>query len=162
MKRTDAVMVRPRTPADDRFIAMLARPSFGKYSAAPEQSIAALVNARSALTFVAEAAGRPVGFAIVSFDVLGRPYGPWARPVLASLDAIAVHEPARRSGVGKALLAEALRAARDAISMSLRTAVSNRGAQALFRRAGFQTAMQIEGFYRGEQDALAMMKLLAI
>lgn len=163
MKRTGVVTVRPRTPADDRFIVSLARPSFGRYSTAPEQSIAALMGSRSALTLVAEAGGRLVGFAIVSFEALERPYGPWARPVLASLDAIAVHEHAQGSGVGKVLLAEAERAARakDAVSMHLRTAATNRRAQALFRRAGFQTAVQIASFYRGGQDALAMMKLLA-
>ena len=31
--------------------------------------------------------GRVLGFAIVSFEALLRPFGPWVRPVLASLDA---------------------------------------------------------------------------
>jgi ribosomal protein S18 acetylase RimI-like enzyme len=163
MKRTSVVRVRPRTPADDRFIVALARPSFGRYSMAPEQSIAAMMNGRAALTFVAEAGGRPVGFAIVSFETLKKQYGPWTCPVLASLDAIAVQEGAQGSGVGKALLAAAERAARarEAVSMHLRTATTNRRAQALFRGAGFQTVVQLGDFYRGEQDAFAMMKLLA-
>lgn len=163
MKRTGVVTVRPRTPADDRFIVGLARPSFGRYSMAPEQSVAAMMNARSALTLVAEAGGRPIGFAIVSFEALRKPYGPWTRPVLASLDAIAVHESAQRAGVGKALLAEVERVARsrEAVSMHLRTAKSNRSAQALFRRAGYQTAVELARFYRDGQGALAMMKLLA-
>ena len=163
MKRTSVVTVRPRTPADDRFIVSLARPSFGRYSMAPEQSIAAMMNGRSALTFVAEAAGRPVGFAIVSFETLKRQYGPWTCPVLASLDAIAVQEGAQGSGVGKALLEAVERAARarDAVSINLRTATSNRRAQTLFRSVGFQTTVELPGFYRGGQGALAMMKLVA-
>ena len=163
MKRPGVVTVRPRTSADDRFIVALARPSFGRYSTAPEQSVAGMIQGRSALTLVAESEGRLVGFAIVSFEALGKPYGPWARPVLASLDAIAVQQSAQRSGVGKALLAEIERAARgrEAVSIHLRTATSNRRAQALFRGAGFHPAVQIQSFYRGGQDAVAMMKLLA-
>src|SRR5262245_23710425 len=122
MKRTGAVTVRPRTPADDGAIAALARPSFGRYSQAPEQSVAAMMNGRSARTVVAESRGRLIGFAIVSFDALAQPFGPWQRPVVASLDAIAVSESAQGAGVGKALLAEAIRVARaeNAISITLR------------------------------------------
>ncbi len=155
--------VRPRTPADDERITALARPSFGKYSQAPEQSVLHMMNARNAHTVVAEAGGRLVGFAIVSFDALGRPYGPWAHPVLASLDAIAVQEGVQRRGVGSALLAEVERVARtrDAVGINLRTATTNTRAQALFRRAGFQRAVQLDGFYRGGLSAFAMTKLLA-
>ena len=164
MKRTGIVTVRPRIPADDRFIAALARPSFARYSMVPEQSVTAMMNGRTAVTLVAEAGARPIGFAIVSFESLGRPYGPWMQPVLASLDAIAVDEKAQGAGVGKALLAEVERVARarDAVSVHLRTATTNRRAQALFRRAGYQTAVHIEGFYRGGQGALAMMKVLDV
>jgi ribosomal protein S18 acetylase RimI-like enzyme len=163
MKRTGVVTVRPRTPADDSFILALARPSFSPYSQAPGQSVAAMMSSRAAVTLIAEIGGRPIGFAVVSFLTLQKPYGPWARPVLASLDAIAVHEDARKHGVGKALLAGVERAARnrEAVSIHLRTATSNRSAQALFRRAGYQVALEIEGFYRGGQNALAMMKVIA-
>jgi ribosomal protein S18 acetylase RimI-like enzyme len=163
MKRAGVVTVRPRTSADDEGIVALARPSFGKYSPAPEQSVWSMMQAGNAHTLVAEAGGRLVGFAIVSFDALGRPFGPWARPVLASLDAIAVHEGAQGSGVGRALLAEVERTARarEAVSINLRTATTNTRAQALFRRAGFQKAVQLQGFYRGGQSAFAMTKLLA-
>lgn len=163
MKRTGVVTVRRRTPADDRFILMLAQPSFGRYSTVPEQSVAAMMNARSAVTLVAEVSHAPIGFAIVSFGMLPRQYGPWLRPALASLDAIAVLEGAQQRGVGRTLLGEVERVAsdREAVSIHLRTAVSNKAAQALFRRAGFQTVLQIQSFYRGGQDALAMMKLLA-
>lgn len=155
--------VRPRTPADDERIVALSRPSFGKYSTAPEQSVWGMLHHRGAVTVVAEAEGRLVGFAIVSFEALQRPFGPWSRPVLAHLDAIAVHERAQGMGVGSALLAEAERVARarEAVSMNLRTAATNTRAQALFRRAGFQKSLQIEAFYRGGQSAFAMTKLLA-
>jgi ribosomal protein S18 acetylase RimI-like enzyme len=163
MKRTGVVSVRLRTPADDRAIAALARPSFGRYSQTPEQSVTSMMRAPSARTLVADAGGRVVGFAIVSFEALDRPYGPWLRPLLASLDAIAVHESAQGNGVGKALLAEIERVARasGAVSLTLRTAATNGRAQALFRGAGFQTTVSLQAFYRGGQTALAMMKLLA-
>ena len=163
MKRAGVVTVRPRTPADDERIVALARPSFGKYSQAPEQGVWAMMQARSAHTVVAESGGRLVGFAIVSFEALAKPFGPWTRPVLASLDAIAVRDTAQGGGVGSALLAEVEREARarEAVSLNLRTATTNTRAQALFRRAGFQKAAQLEGFYRGGQSAFAMTKLLA-
>lgn len=155
--------VRPRAPADDEAIVALSRPSFSKYSPSPEHSVWGMMHQRGARTLVAEAHGRVVGFAIVSFEALARPFGPWTRPVVASLDAIAVHERAQGSGVGKALLAETERVAKaeGAVSMSLRTAVTNRSAQALFRRAGFQSTLRIDAFYRGGQGAFAMTKLLA-
>ena len=163
MKRTGVVTVRPRTPADDGFILGLARLSFSPYSQPPGQSVAAMMSSRAAVTVVAEAGGRLLGFAVVSFTTLKRPFGPWERPALASLAAIAVREEARGAGVGKALMTEVERAARSrgAVSIHLRTATTNRSAQALFRRSGFQTAVQIEGFYRGGQGAFAMMKVLA-
>lgn len=122
-----------------------------------------MMQARAARTLVAEANGRLAGFAIVSFEELRRPFGPWARPVVASLDAIAVHEDAQGNGVGAALLAEAEQVARaqQAVSLTLRTAVTNARAQGLFRRAGFQTTVRLDAFYRGGQGALAMTKLLA-
>lgn len=155
--------VRPRTAADDELILELARPSFGRYSQAPGRSVAGMMAARSARTLVAEADRRFAGFAIVSFEAAKGTFGPWVRPVVASLDAIAVHEQAQGNGVGAALLAEVERVARgqQAVSLTLRTAVTNAAAQALFRRAGFQTAVRIDGFYRGGQGAFAMTKLLA-
>src|SRR5262245_17184657 len=138
MKRAGVVTVRPRTAADDEFIVALARPSFGRYSQAPGRSVAGMMEARSAHTLVAEAGSRRAGFAIVSFEAVRSTFGPWVRPVVASLDAIAVHEQAQGNGVGKALLAEVERVARGqgAVSLTLRTAITNAIAQALFRRAG--------------------------
>jgi len=163
MKRASVVTVRPRSSADDDAIVALSRPSFGKYSPAPERSVWNMMQSRGARTLVAEAGGRVLGFAIVSFEALARPFGPWARPVIASLDAIAVHEKAQGAGIGMALLGgvESVARAEGAVSMNLRTAVTNTRAQALFRRAGFQATVQIQGFYRGGQGAFAMTKLLA-
>lgn len=164
MKRARVVTVRPRRPGDDdAAIVELAGPSFGRYSRSPGQTVAGMMNARGARTFVAESGGRLLGFAIVSFEAVERPFGPWARPVVASLDAIAVNEAVQGGGVGAALLEEVERAARaqQAVSLTLRTATTNTRAQALFRRAGFQSAAQIPGFYRGGIAAFAMTKLLA-
>jgi ribosomal protein S18 acetylase RimI-like enzyme len=163
MKRALVVTVRPRTPADDEAIVALARPSFGRYSQAPGQSVAAMMRARTAETLVAEAGRRLLGFAIVTFEALPQAFGPWVRPVVASLDAIAVNEKQQGAGVGSALLAEVerLARARGAVTLTLRTAVSNARAQALFRRAGFQATVQIQAFYRNGLSAFAMSKALA-
>lgn len=164
MKPVGVVTVRPRTSGDDEAIATLARPSFGQYSQSPAQVVAALMRARGARTLVAEASGRLLGFAVVSFTRLEQTFGPWEKPVLASLDAIAVDAKVQGGGVGKALLAEVERVARaqQAVSINLRTATTNTRAQGLFRRAGFLVPAQLPGFYRGEQHALAMTKLLAV
>ncbi|MFO0586833.1 MAG: GNAT family N-acetyltransferase [Polyangiaceae bacterium] len=163
MKRAGVVTVRQRVPADDERILSLAKPSFGKYSLAPEQGVWGMLNHRGSVTVVAEAEGRVVGFAIVSFEALSKPFGPWARPVLAHLDAIAVQERAQGMGVGSALITEVERISRsrEAVSINLRTATTNTRAQALFRRAGFQKSLRIESFYRGGLGAFAMTKLLA-
>jgi ribosomal protein S18 acetylase RimI-like enzyme len=162
MKPVGVVTVRPRTAADDEFIAGLARPSFGRYSQAPAQTVASMIRAPAARTVVAESRGRLLGFAIVSFEKLKNSFGPWAQPVLASLDAIAVDENVQGGGVGRALLAEVERLARErqAVSLTLRTATANTRAQALFRRAGFQLTAPIAGLYRGGQNGLAMAKFL--
>ncbi|MEZ4299673.1 MAG: GNAT family N-acetyltransferase [Polyangiaceae bacterium] len=163
MKRTGVVTVRPRSPADDGFILHLSGSAFGPYSSTPDRSVAAMMGSRAARTVVAEIGGEPVGFAIVSFEALRKPYGPWARPVLASLDAIAVHESARGTGAGRALMdaVEHLARSQGAISIHLRTATENRRAQALFVASGYRRAAELPGMYRGGQSAFAMMKLLA-
>lgn len=163
MKPVGVVTVRPRAPADDERILELSRPSFSRYSQAPAQTVASMMRAAAARTVVAEARGRLLGFAIVSFERLQKSFGPWTSPVLASLDAIAVQESARGGGVGRMLLAEVERMARerDAVSLTLRTATANTSAQALFKRAGFQITAPIAGLYRGGQNGVAMTKFLA-
>ncbi len=162
MKRTRTITVRPAGNEDYENILRLARPSFGKYSLFPEKTIESMLRGRTSKVFVAERGERAAGFVIVSFEVVNQPFGPWLRPVTASLDAIAVHPEMMGEGIGRALLSEALRVAKSehAVNMTLRTAASNQKALALFRATGFQTTLEIPQFYRGTLTAFAMTLLL--
>jgi ribosomal-protein-alanine N-acetyltransferase len=159
---TAGVRVRARRPEDDEFIHALARSAFTHYSRTPGRFVMTMIEEARANALVAETEGLPRGFAVVSFEALGRAFGPWAQPVVASLDAIAVDLEARRRGIGRVLLSavESLGRKKQAVSLSLRTAAGNTRAQALFRSAGFQVMAELPGYYRGGQTALAMTKWL--
>ncbi len=163
MGTTGLLTVRHRRQDDDDFIRDVAQESFARWSHAPKQSITAMIHGRLSRTIVAEKDGERLGFAIVAFEALPRPYGPWSHPVLAHLDAIAVRKNARRMGIGQVLLASAETLANEAnaICMTLNTACSNRAGLALFRSYGYQATREIPEFYRGGQSAWAMTKLLA-
>lgn len=163
MGTTGLLTVRLRRADDDDFIRDVAQESFARWSHSPRQSIMAMVHERTARTLVAEKDGERLGFAIVTFEALPRPFGPWSRPVVAHLDAIAVRKNARRMGIGQVVLAGAETIAREcnAICMSLHTARGNRPALLLFAAYGYQIMLEIPEFYRGGQPALAMTKLLA-
>lgn len=163
MRATGLLTVRLRRPDDDDFIRDVAQESFARWSHAPRQSIMAMVHERTARTLVAEKDGKRLGFAIITFETLTRPFGPWSRPAVAHLDAIAVRKDARRTGIGQVLLAGAEAVAREcnAVCMSLHTARGNRPALLLFGTYGYQIALEIPEFYRGGQPAYSMSKLLA-
>lgn len=161
------LQLRPATPADDAFLRALGRPSFSRWSRDPAESVVRMSRATAAATLVAERAGegspKAVGFAIVRVEPLGRPFGPWAAPAVAHLDAVAVSRAARGAGVGTALLraAEELAAERGAVVLSLVTAVANVRARKLFEGAGYLPTARLEAYYLGEWDAIAMFRPLA-
>lgn len=115
-----------------------------------------------AFMIVAEEAAQAIGFAIVEVEALGRPFGPFERPAVARLDAIAVDPGAQRRGVGARLLVEAEREAveRDAVVMTLMTARTNRFARRLFARAGFLALSQVDRAYANGDAAVEMFKAL--
>jgi ribosomal protein S18 acetylase RimI-like enzyme len=162
MGTTGLLTVRLRQPDDDDFIRDVAQESFVRWSHAPKQSIMAMLHGRSARTLVAEKDGKRLGFAIVTFEALAKPFGPWQRPIIAHLDAIAVLKDARKSGIGQVLLAGAETLAREygAVCMTLNTARSNRPAVGLFATYGYQVTIMIPQFYRNGEPAFAMTKLL--
>ena len=91
----------------------------------------------------------PLGFAIVAF-----------RSPAVSLDAIAVSEERRGSGIGKRLLraAEGEAKRRGAGQMTLVTAEANLGALDLFLKAGFRIEKRLPRYYRRGQDAVRLRK----
>jgi ribosomal-protein-alanine N-acetyltransferase len=81
----------------------------------------------------------------------------------AEILTIAVDDPWRQRGVGRALLEEAVAEAgrRGARAMLLEVGVSNEAAQALYGRAGFVTAGRRRNYYKspnGTEDALLMRR----
>jgi [ribosomal protein S18]-alanine N-acetyltransferase len=80
----------------------------------------------------------------------------------AELLTLAVAPPARRAGLGRALLAAALAeaAARGARTMFLEVAVSNQVALALYSAAGFTAVGRRPRYYADGQDALVLRAAL--
>lgn len=161
-KMLAAVTVRPFRPEDDEFVLALSERAFAPWSAHPGASVVAMIERAGARTLVAESRTRSLGFAIVGLVRHARDYGPWQKPLLASLDAIAVTPEAQGRRLGRLLLGHAMDLAREAgaIAMSLNTARTNARARRLFESAGFQTLVTLRGFYASGQSALHMIRTL--
>ena len=158
------VTLRPSTSGDVEFIGGLAEELFAVYSARPRRHVLAMLEVPGTLGIVAEHDGEPVGFVVVTFEALGRDFGPLQRPVVAHLDAVAVAPHARGFGVGHTLLERVvdLAVAKPAVTISLRTAEGNDDARRLFRSCGFLTAATLGPHYGKGQTAIAMFKPLVL
>lgn len=79
----------------------------------------------------------------------------------AELFRVAVAPELRRRGIGKALVAEFLRQARNRGMRSavLEVGAANAAALALYRAAGFQTAGVRRGYYAGGREDAVVLKL---
>lgn len=77
---------------------------------------------------------------------------------------LAVERTARRQGLARRLLCEALLAADQAQSMLLEVAVSNAGARALYEEIGFVEIGRRKGYYAGDppEDALVLKRPLKL
>jgi len=160
--RTAALTLRPKRASDDEFILSLSERVFAIYSTFPDAAMNSMLRQHGARVAIAEVGRTRVGFIVVSFERLRRDFGPWSRPAIARLDAIAVRPDAQGRGVGRVLLIHAEEIARehDAVSLTLRTAETNTRARRLFESSGFLTLLALEDNYKDHQRALAMMKLL--
>lgn len=147
---------------DDAFICSLGERAFAAYSRNPRASMRFMLAESGSEAGVAELSHTQVGFAIVGFERLARDFGPWRRPLLARLNAIAVKPDVQDQGVGRRLLAwaEELARARAAVSLTLNTAKTNLRARRLFESAGFLPAVELKDIYTGGQSAVAMFKPL--
>ena len=97
---------------------------------------------------VAEEDGKLIGFC-----------GMWLVIDAAQITNVAVIETARGRGIGEALMREAIRVAREANMdvMSLEVRVTNKVAQNLYRKLGFEDGGIRKGYYTDNQeDALVM------
>jgi len=155
--------LRLRTAGDDSFIVTLGAQAFARWSVDPARTIRRMLAVERSTTLVADLQDQPVGFVIVDVAPLGRPYGPWASPSVARIDAIAVVPRARVQGVGSQLVAAAEELARKegAVVMTLMTATRNMNGRRLFDSAGFIEFMTSADSYANGDDAELMFKSIA-
>jgi ribosomal protein S18 acetylase RimI-like enzyme len=167
------VAVRPARAEDREFLVSLSESVFRAYAHDPTVVMLRMLKNQTGEVLVAEDAtprraattkkrDLRLGFAVVGIEELGRPFGPWLRPSVARLDAIAVQPQLAGRGIGRHLLlhAEDVARARGAVSMSLMTADSNAPARRLFRNAGYQVILPLEDVYIDGQHGLTMFKAL--
>lgn len=161
-KTTTDLILRPRRPADDDFIFRLSERVFAAYSRHPVGAMATMLHEPGAHTVVAEQAGTEVGFYVIGVERHERPYGPWARPALARLNAISVLPGLHGRGIGALLLDHAEDLARDeeAVSMTLMTADTNARARRLFTGRGYARLFTLDEAYAHGQRGIVMTKVL--
>ncbi|MCW2757851.1 MAG: ribosomal protein S18P -alanine acetyltransferase [Nocardioidaceae bacterium] len=131
-------MIRPATTADVPALLALEAAAFGADAWSEE-----LVRARVEQTLVAESLGS------ATVTVAGD---------LADLERIAVHPDHRRSGLGRDLLAAAVRRAADAGAgrILLEVRDDNVAARAFYAATGFTEIDRRRGYYRDGTDALVL------
>ena len=144
--------VREGRPDDVPFVVGLGATAFarfGDYGGIMREFLAS----PDVASFVAEAAGEPVGFALVE--------APPAHPGFADLVAIAVDSRHRRTGVGRSLLLRviaSLEARREASLLVLTVADDNDAAITLFLGLGFEMIPGVLGRYTGGQTSRRMAR----
>ena len=109
--------------------------------------LAEFADPNSRVVVAREADGAVLGFVVY-----------WLFPYEAHIADIAVAPAARRGGIGKALVAEAIRGAREAKSeaMILDVRTANEPAIALYRAAAFADLGVRPRYYANGDDALVM------
>ena len=144
--------VREGRPNDAPFVVGLGSVAFARFGDYGP-IMQAFLESPDVASFIAEAAGDCVGFALV--DV------PPAHPGFADLVAIAVDPRHRRTGVGRALLSRVI-ASREGRSepslLVLTVAADNDAAITLFRSQGFEMIPGALGRYAGGQTSRRMAK----
>ena len=128
------VRIRPVTPADTDSVVALWRVVFPEYGDPsrpqrdPRENIERKLTFGDRLFWLAEVEGRVVGTAMAGYDG----HRGW-------LYSLGVHPDARRSGLGRALLAEAERALAvlGCPKLNLQVLSANAGAQTFWQRVGY-------------------------
>lgn len=145
-------MLRRMLVEDIQWAAPLAEATFAAVDRGYGDALAAWVADPACAAWVAEAEGRPVGFAVVGgMGINGRVH------VLEVL-AIAVEAASRRTGVGRHLLAAVLQDARrrGARRVWSNVAASNVAALAMFRQAGFRVERADDGAFANGETAVRL------
>jgi ribosomal-protein-alanine N-acetyltransferase len=146
------VTIRDGCPADHAFVVGLGASAFarfGDYGPIMQE----FLDSPDVVSFIAETAGAPVGFALVD--------APAAHRGIADLVAIAVDLRHRRTGVARALLAAVIASRegkKDPSLLVLTVADDNAPAINLFRSQGFEMLPGSAGRYAGGQTSRRMAK----
>jgi ribosomal protein S18 acetylase RimI-like enzyme len=142
--------LREFRPSDRAFVQTLSKSAFAEYTPWSGRRTVAMAERGSSVTFIAELAGVPVGFAIVDFASEG----------VATLDAIASVESERGTGIGRALLEQVEHEVRRHSLSRLRlvTAEANLAALDLFLKHGFHIEQHKTAFYPRRQNAVVLEK----
>jgi ribosomal protein S18 acetylase RimI-like enzyme len=161
-KNLTDIAVRPASAGDEDFAYDLASEVFSAYSRDARRAIGSILRDRETETLVAEIDSLRVGFVVLQYERLARDFGPWARPTVARINAIAVRPDAQGRGIGRRLLESSEKAAlaRSARSLSLATGEGNTRARRLFTAGGFVELARVERYYAGGQTALLMHRAL--
>jgi len=114
-----------------------------------------IVHPRS-ISFIAEAEDGSIAAFVIAASYLNK------GSLIGHVITIDVDPALRRQGLGHLLMEtiEADLAARGAASMKLEVAIDDAGAQAFYRRHGYEQTGRISGFYNGILDAVVMEKAL--
>lgn len=160
--------IRPARADDAEFLIALSKRVFRQYLSNAAGVMLRMIRNPACEIAVAEGLTRTngpelrLGFVVVNIKTLDRPFGPWPRPSVAHLDAIAVRPNVSGCGLGRRLLlhAEEIARSREAVSMSLLTAQTNTRAKRLFQGAGYQLLAPFDDVYDDGGAGLAMWKAL--
>lgn len=103
--------------------------------------------------FVATVGGTLAGFVVGGLEDTGE-------EIYGHICNLAVDPPFRRKGIARRLVAreEQQFAVSLATGVQLEVRVSNRSAQAFYRRLGYRPVLRIAGYYANGEDAIVMMK----
>lgn len=147
------VLLVPAAIAHRRFVRDLSAEVFARFGGY-DRTLPEMLGLPWVRTTVAEADGEPIGFTMLSFEA--------AAGGECDLVAIAV-SPARQSrGIGRMLLADVERAAREGITgrghVVLTVAADNSQGRRLFERSGYRRTSDPQGTYPGGQRSITMSK----
>lgn len=102
-ERTAEVTIRPTRAGDEPFVVALGERAFAIYSFDARSTMRSILSDEMAHAAIAEIDGARVGFVIARVERY-RPFGPWQRPSIVRVDAIAVHPDWQKRGVGARLM----------------------------------------------------------
>jgi ribosomal protein S18 acetylase RimI-like enzyme len=161
-KNLTGITVRPASAGDEGFVHDLASEVFSAYSRNARRAIQSILRDRGAETLVAEIDSLRAGFVVLQYERLACDFGPWERPTVARIQAVASRPDLQGRGIGRRLLQSVERGARgrSARSLSLTTGEGNTRARGLFATGGFVELARLERYYAGGQTALLMHRAL--